>query len=463
MLKQIVTAAGGALLALLVIAAMKWDIWDRFIQPEPMSIPVVLSTQLNFDDTGVYTGEIRRALEKRALEKAKFNYRIIDRAFPRQGTIVPSTVRLENVRNEAERMLDVHGGDVLIYGAVGAKPNIISIKCFGRAPDGYIERGIEIDIDDETWSNKVIRAVEEIATESSLEQLLGKRRFEHRVRPGMSLEEFEDALERKLSALNEGTDSEFLKERTELGVEMVQTARAKGKNDITTIRRIRRATEERVGTTPRTGESHFHKVRRMGLADLYMFEGLMEGNAEKIDEGMKIAIDAGAAMLEDGMKGDETAVQRPENATFVHWLMMTILVLACDDQKAMKRLELLLFEHCVGTAGQECMTWSDALRMLLPLTVLNSNPNREQLEAFRAFLAESRDFGMQILDHWQDPFLHARRLAIKRLASMERLYTRKREPLVTSCPTLARWMEMKGWSASDTQVQPSRRSSHLPM
>ena len=450
MLKQIVTAAVGGLLVLLVIAATKWDVWDRFVQPEPLDIPVVLSTQLNFDDTGVYTGEIRRALEK-----AKLNYRIIDRVFPSQGTIVPSTVRLENVRYEAERMLDVHGGDVLIYGAVGAKLNIISIKYFGRAPDGYIERGIEIDVDDETWPNKVIRTIQEIATESSMEQLLGKRRFEHRARSGMSLEEFEDALESKFSALNRVTDSEFLKERTELGVEMIQTGRAKGKNDITTIRRIRRAIEERVGTTPGTGESHFHKMRRMGLADLYMFEGLMEGNPQKIDEGMKIAVGVGVTMLEEGMKSDETAVQKPENATFVHWLMMTILVLACDDQKAMKRLESLLLEHCVGTPGQECMTWPDALRMLLPLTVLNSNPNREQLEDFRAFLAESGDFGLPILDHWQDPFLHARRLAIKRIASTERLDTPKSEPLVTSCPTLVRWMQMKGWFASDRQAQPS--------
>ena len=450
MLKQIIAAAVGGLLTLLVIAATKWDAWDRFIQREPLDIPVVLSTQLSFDDTGAYTGEIRRALEK-----AKLNYRIIDRVFPNQGTIVPSTIRLEKVRYEAERMLDVHGGDVLIYGAVGAKLNIISIKFFGRAPDGYVERGIEIDVDDETWSNKVVRTIQEIATESSLEQFLGKRRFEHRARPGMSLEEFEDALESKLSALNRATDSEFLKERTELGVEIIQTARAKGKNDISTIRMIRKTTEEQVGTTPRPSESDFHRIRRMGLADLYMFEGLMEGNPQRIDEGMRIAVSAGAAILEEGMKGDETAVQKPENATFVHWLMMTILVLACDDQKAMQRLESLFLQHCLGTPGQECMTWPDAFRILWPLTVLNRNPNLEQLEDFRALLAESRNFGMQILDHWQDPFLHARRLAIRRLASAEGSDTQISEPLATSCPTLIKWMQMKGWFAPDRQSQPS--------
>ena len=344
-------------------------------------------------------------------------------------------------------MLNDHGGDVLIYGAVGAKPNTISIQFFGRDPDGYIESGIEINVGDENWSRNVIDVVETMATESSLEQVFG---FQG-IKRGMSLEEFTDASERKLTVLNELTDNVFLKERTELGIESVRIARAKTFNDVTTIREIRETIEAQVGKTTREGESHFQKVRRIGLADLYMVEGLMEGNVEKIDEGMSIAIDMGVAMLEWEMKGDERTVQKPHNATFAHWLLMTILVLACDDKEAMRRLEFLLLKHCVGPMGQECMPQSYALRIMLPLFEMNKNPDRALLEELVAALSEYRDFGMGKQDHWQDPILHARRQATRRLAYLETSGLGGDGTEVTNCPSLGRWMEMKGWMSVASQ------------
>ena len=446
----IAIAASATLLTIVILEVPKWKVWDRFVEPEPIDVPVVLSTKLNFDESGAYTGEIRRSLQK-----AGFRYRIIDRALPKHETVVSSASHPENVRREAKRMLNDHGGDVLIYGAVGAKPNTISIQFFGRDPDGYIERSIEINVGDENWSSKVIGLVEAMATESGLEQFLGSRG----IKRGMSLEEFMDASERKLAVLNEVTDSEFLKERTELGIETVQIARAKIHNDVTTIREIRETIEVQVGKTPRVGESHYQKMRRMRLADLYMVEGLMEGKAEKIDEGMRMAIDAGVTMLEEGMKGDETAVQKAHNATFVHWLLMTILVLACDDKEAMRRLEFLLLKHCGGPMVQECMAQSDALRILWPLIVLNNNPHRMQLEELVATPAEYRDFGMRKLDDWQDPFLHARRQATRRLASLETSGLGGDGTVGTNCPSLGRWMEMKGWMSMASQGQSSVRSS----
>ena len=143
----IVIGVLGTVVATVVLDVPKWAYWDRFNEPEPMDVPVVLSTQLSFDEGGAYTGEIRRALEE-----AEFGYRIIKRIFPSYDTVVPSTVRLRKVRTEAKRIMDDHGGDVLVYGAVGAKPNTISIRFFGREPGGYIERGIEIDLGDVAWS-----------------------------------------------------------------------------------------------------------------------------------------------------------------------------------------------------------------------------------------------------------------------------------------------------------------------
>ena len=123
----IVIGVVGTVVATVVLDVPKWAYWDRFNEPEPMDVPVVLSTQLSFDEGGAYTGEIRRALEK-----AEFKYRIINRIFPSYDTVVPSTVRLQKVRTEAKRIMDDHGGDVLVYGAVGAKPNTISIRFLGE-------------------------------------------------------------------------------------------------------------------------------------------------------------------------------------------------------------------------------------------------------------------------------------------------------------------------------------------
>ena len=442
----VITVVAGVIVNV-IMDAPEWVYWDRFTEPEPMDVPVVLSTKLNFDETGVYTGEIRRALEK-----AEFRYRIINRIFPQQETIVPSSVRLENVRSEAKRMLNDHGGDVLVYGAVGAKPNAILIQFFGRGLDGYIERGMEIDVGDEAWSNNVIRVLEELATESGLEQFLGNRA----IRAGMSLEEFMDASENKLSVLNEITNTDYLKERTELGIATVQMTRARHQNDVTTIRKIKKAVEERVGKTARIGDSRFHKVQRMTLADLYMIEGLMKGNTDIIEEGMNIAMDGGRGILEEMMREDDSAVQRPENASFAHWLLMTILVLACDDQEAMQRLEILHLEYSDSAAKQQCMTRADEFRMLWPLTVLNKKPDRAELKYFGAVLATSRDFGLGTLDHWQDPFVHARRLVTKRLASMEGSDTSEGVSVGPSCPSLIRWMDMKGWDRPATEEQSSR-------
>ena len=63
------------------------------------------------------------------------------------------------------------------------------------------------------------------------------------------------------------------------------------------------------------------------------------------------------------------------------------------------------------------MTQRNMNRMLVPLTMLNKIPVRTELEDFRDELAQSRDFGMAKSDNWQYPFLYARRLVTRRLAS----------------------------------------------
>ena len=221
----ILMAMAGAAAGSLVLSVTDWSIWDVFVDREPIDVPVVVSTTLNFDESGVYTGEIRRALDD-----ANFSYRSINRVFPEQRTIVPSTTRLENVRSEAIRMLDDHGGDVLIYGAVGAKQNSVSIQFFGRQPGGYIEAGLEIDMSQKTWSEIFVEIVGEAVTESGLDQFIGKRG----ISAGMNVEEFLEASKKKLSVLNQTVQSAYLKERTELGVEAVQVFRAKANNDIMT-------------------------------------------------------------------------------------------------------------------------------------------------------------------------------------------------------------------------------------
>ena len=191
-------------------------------------------------------------------------------------------------------------------------------------------------------------------------------------------------------------------------------------------------------------EPHYRKVRRLSIADLYIVEGLMEGNSEKIEEGLRLSIEAGTSLVEEAMKGDDSSVQAPENASFPHWLMMSILVLACGDEEAMKQFELLLLEQC-GDEKRQCMADSDAARIHIPLAILNTNPGLPGLRALSSTLGRFRDFGMGMLDHWQDPFLHARRLADARVALLEDFGKSSQSSWKTMCPHLIPWMEMKGW------------------
>ena len=434
-LTGILIGACGTVLAVVLMGVPSWTLWDKLISPEPMDVPVAVSTRLNFDDTGVYTGEIRRALKK-----SNINFRTIERVFPTREVVTLSTERTQKVRKQAERILNNHGGDVLIYGAVGANPNTIYIRFYAREPGGYIDSGIEVDLNDKEWTNMVVLGVESLATESSLEQYFGLRG----IRDGMDLDEFLDVSERKLTRIRQNTESEFLQERTELGIEIVRISRAKTRNDFETIRNIRSSIEAQIGKEFLADEPHYRKVRRLSVADLYIVEGLMEGNSEKIEEGLRLSIEAGASLVEEAMKGDDSSVQAPESASFPHWLMMSILVLACGDEEAMKKFEFLLLEQC-GDAKKQCMADSDAARIHIPLAILNTNPELPSLRALSSTLGRFRDFGMGMPDHWQDPFLHARRLADTRVALLQELGKSAQSSWKTKCPHLIPWMEMKGW------------------
>ena len=441
----IVTCVISGLLVLALGNPLEWKIWDNSIEPEPLNLPVVISAQLKFDNSGVYTGEIRRSLEK-----ADFRYRIINRVFPTHKAVVTSRERIENTRNQAESILDNHGGDLLIYGEVSAKANIVRIDFIGWSFDEYIETDIEVDIGQESWADEVTQIVEVIAIESAFHQFVGMRGLT----ASASLEELLDASESKLLELNKGASTDFLKERTDLGIEEVQITRAKIKNDVATIKKIKNRLEKLVGTNPHIAESYHHKTKRLLLADLYMFEGLMDGNPSLIDNGLNIAMESGIAMLEQ-MGEDQSGVQIPVDATFANWLAMSILVLACDDEDMMAHFELLFKRHCGPKSERLCMPDSDALRILIPLSQLNRHPNRAQLETLRGALSEHRDFGMGMLDHWQDPYLHARRLITRRLASMQNIEKQERG---TNCPSLKKWMEMKGWFQTTEQGQLSTSS-----
>ena len=156
-------------------------------------------------------------------------------------------------------------------------------------------------------------------------------------------------------------------------------------------------------------------------------------------------------MVEEAMKGSNYAVQHPENATFPHWLMMSILVLACGDEEVMKQFEMLFLEQCGDTKKKKCMADSDAARIHIPLAILNTNPDLVSLRMLSATLGRFREFGMGVPDHWQDPFLHARRLANERVAQLEDIGESMQASWITKCPHLKQWMEMKGWSGSTSE------------
>ena len=185
------------------------------------------------------------------------------------------------------------------------------------------------------------------------------------------------------------------------------------------------------------------------LADLEIYDGLMNGLPERIQEGLSLALLSGKKAMDREAQSNPEVIRSPMQSTFRDWLSMSILILACDDQKSMQRFVDLLKNFLWNNKALVGAKSGDIERMLWPMVFLKqSKISKERLEGYYQYLSQHRYFGWPQADYWQDPFLHAKRSIRRRL---QRLKLNQLGQLDNrfmgqpQCPSLAGWLSNKGW------------------
>ena len=429
----------------------RWQIWDKLLDKEPSDIPVVLSPKLQFDAEGTLTARVRLALEKMGVD-----YRTIDREFPELPPVVPSGDLSPMIIEQGERLLEQHGGDVVVYGTAGITDGHVFLRLFVRSDCGCLHGATPFDLTDEGWEGTLKLMIELVMTTA----LGTKYRGGDWVNSGLPLQRSLRIWEKKFGRLAEMVGDETLKaEATDLADE-TKLLRMKAEGDGTGIQEVRRMVKDRLSAgleKCKKDQKQCH-IRRelLSLADLEIYDGLMNGLPERIEEGLSIALLAGRdAMAREAARHPEV-LRPPMQAGLGDWLSMANLVLACDDQPAMEifvdQIEVYLSSD-KGPIGRR----GDVERMVLPMTVLrHADAPREVLEEYYTSLSRHPYFGWSQPNYWRDPFVHAKRSIRRRLQRMDAGDVGQVDARFLGrpqCPSLSRWMENKGW----TDVSGGRR------
>ena len=424
---------GIALAALLVALGLpRWEMWDYFRAKEPMDKLVVISARLRNDAQGTYTSEIRNEISRRG-----WRYRSIDRVFPRNRIVASSAQNSPSEILRAQRILDIHGGDVFIYGEVGLR-DIVRVGLYIQSTQDQCCRSVELDLASEEWRDVLMEEIESLAYSAATTPLVDGPPASTGI-PVEDLLGFTGKKLRELSLLS--TDSELRSLSTD-AAEYATTVQAKMEQDAQTLRELRLRLEQQ-GATSNHQESNAEGVaRELRIADLYMYEGLIDDNPQIVEQGLRVALALPADTLGIEMERLDIAVQPAARADDTAIGLMTSLILACGDHAMMERMMDLVIER--GTcriAGSDSDCSAETLQTLLGLHVHVVLEEIGELEQGIGLLAPLVDAGHS---DWWDPLNQSMRLGQRELqeGSSERIGNSSR----TYCPSLAEWMSRKGWS-----------------
>ena len=437
-----ITAIGG-LLAYNLEDIKRWEFWDKFVKKEPLDMPVVLSPKLQHDVTGNLTERIRIALERMEVD-----YRIIDREFPVLPPIVPSSEVSAMVIEQGKRLLKQHGGDVIVYGSAGTTDGHVFLRLFIDSDCGCVHGATPFDLTGDNWETKLKwMIVTVMITALNMEYY-----DDEWLNFGLPLSHLMRIWEKKFGKLAELAKGGAWEEETGDLAVYAKLHRMKVVGDGSGIQELWKETLERLSAglaKCRTDEKQCH-IRRelLFLADLAIFDGLMNDLPEQIEEGLSLALLAGEDVMKRETSENSNTLQPPIQAEFKHWLSMANLVLACDDQTAMGRF-VNHMHHYLPKIDSASFREMDAERMLWPTEFLrHSNILNSDLEEFYRFLSKHPYFGWPQPDYWQDPFLHAKRSIRRRLHKTELEHAGQLDSRFLGqpqCPSLSKWMEIKGW------------------
>lgn len=441
-----IAAIGGAIAAKL-IDVERWEIWDILIEKEPMDSLVVLSPMLQYDVKGTLTARIRIALEKMGV-----NYRTIDREFPVLPLVVPSGEIPELIIKQGERLLERHGGDIIVYGSSGVTDSHVFLRVFVKSDCGCVHGATPFDLTTEDWE-VALKAMIEVVMATGLE---AQYKAGHWIKSGIPLSQSMRVWEEKFGKLTDLIEDDVLRSGADNLARHAKLTRMKVEGDGSGIREFRRNITEQfaVDLAECKDDRNKCKIRRdlLFMADLGIYDGLINGLPERIQEGLSLALLAGKEAMDDEITGDPNVLRAPMQSKFKHWLSMANLILACDDQTAMNRFVDQLNAYLTSNEVHEGFREGDVERMLWPMLVLRqSDISKTNLETHYQILSLHPYFGWPQADYWQDPFLHAKRSIRRRLQRMDLDHIGQLDSRFlgqSQCPSLSEWMQRKGWGSN---------------
>ena len=421
----------------------QWEIWDRFVKKEPLEIPVVLSPKLQNDANGNLTDRVRIALERMGAD-----YRIIDREFPVLPPIVPSGEVSAMVIEQGKRLLEQHGGDVIVYGSAGTTEGHVFLRLFIDSDCGCVHAATPFDLTGDDWETKLKSMIVTVMITALNMEYHG----DEWLNSGLPLSQMMKIWERKFGKLAELAKGGAWEEETGDLAVITKLHRMKVEGDGSGIQELWKETLERLSVgliECRTDRVQCHiRSELLFLADLAIFDGLMNDLPEQIEEGLSLALLAGEDIMKRETSEYPNTLQPPMQAGFKDWLSMANLVLACDDQTAMGRF-VDHVHHYLQKVDSASFREGDAERMLWPMEFLQQGGiSNSDLEEYYGFLSQHRYFGWPQPDFWQDPFLHAKRSIRRRLHKTELEHAGQLDSRFLGqpqCPSLSKWMEIKGW------------------
>ena len=421
----------------------QWEIWDRFVKKEPLEIPVVLSPKLQNDANGNLTDRVRIALERMGAD-----YRIINREFPVLPPIVPSGEVSAMVIEQGKRLLEQHGGDVIVYGSAGTTEGHVFLRLFIDSDCGCVHAATPFDLTGDDWETKLKSMIVAVMIMALNLEYQG----DEWLNSELPLSQLMRFWEKKFGKLAELADGGTWEEETGDLAVYAKLHRMKVEGDGSGIQELWKETLERLSvelTECRTDRAQCHiRSELLFLADLATFDGLMNDLPEQIEEGLSLALLAGEDVMKRETSDYPNTLQPPMQAGFKDWLSIANLVLACDDQTAMGRF-VDHMHHYLQKVDSASFREGDAERMLWPMEFLQrSNIPNSDLEEFYGFLSQHPYFGWPQPDFWQDPFLHAKRSIRRRLHKTELEHAGQLDSRFLGqlqCPSLSKWMEIKGW------------------
>ena len=443
LLALIITAIGGAISTKLV-DVQEWQIWDFFVTKEPLDGLVVLSPQLQYDETGVLTARIRIALEKLGVR-----YRTIDREFPALPPVVPSGEVTDLIIRQGEQLLKHHGGDVIVYGSAGIAKGQVFLRLFIKSDCGCLHGATPFDLTSDDWQATLKAMIELVMTAG-----LGTQyRTGKWLKSGLPLSHSMRIWENKFGKLADLIEDDVLKVEAVDLEKHAKLTRMKIEGDGSGIGEFRRQSTETLSVQlsqckKNPGECDIRR-ELLFLADLGIYDGLINGVPERIQEGLSLALLAGRDAMDREIVGDPNVLRAPMQSRFVHWLSMANLILACEDKKDMDRFVDQLNAFLSENTKREGFREGDVERMLWPMLVLKRNVvSKTVLENHYRFLSQHPYFGFPKPDYWQDPFLHAKRSIQRRLQRMSKengAHLDSRFWGQSQCSSLSEWMKRKGW------------------